>query len=199
MPVRLPFCLHGARPLSRAWSIAGVRVARGTTSARPSPPTRGPAHEARSPSCTVTFGVRQGRSLLPAPSRLTQATLMQSPLPALLHAAWRVARTLSPAPQHCVCCTSQPSSALQPASSTHVPHLHNPRVQSACDPPPQGDSCDHNAVEAALKAAFEAADEEIVGEARAKGKRYGTTAVCALRLGDSVYVAHAGDSRAVSG
>ena len=31
------------------------------------------------------------------------------------------------------------------------------------------------------------------------GKRYGTTAVCALRVGNTLYVAHAGDSRAVSG
>lgn len=31
-----------------------------------------------------------------------------------------------------------------------------------------------------------------------RGKRYGTTAVCALRIGNTVYVAHAGDSRAVS-
>ena len=30
------------------------------------------------------------------------------------------------------------------------------------------------------------------------GKRYGTTAVCALRAGNTLYVAHAGDSRAVS-
>lgn len=30
-----------------------------------------------------------------------------------------------------------------------------------------------------------------------RGKRYGTTAVCALRIGSTVYVAHAGDSRAV--
>lgn len=30
-----------------------------------------------------------------------------------------------------------------------------------------------------------------------RGKRYGTTAVCALRIGNTVYVAHAGDSRAV--
>jgi hypothetical protein len=30
-----------------------------------------------------------------------------------------------------------------------------------------------------------------------RGRRYGTTAVCALRVGGMLYVAHAGDSRAV--
>jgi hypothetical protein len=32
-----------------------------------------------------------------------------------------------------------------------------------------------------------------------RGKRYGTTAVCALRIGNTVYVVHAGDSKAVGG
>ncbi|EFN51321.1 hypothetical protein CHLNCDRAFT_141080 [Chlorella variabilis] len=60
-----------------------------------------------------------------------------------------------------------------------------------------GAACDQEAVQAALKAAFEAADTEIVETAVQDGKRYGTTAVCALRMGQTVYVAHAGDSRAV--
>jgi serine/threonine protein phosphatase PrpC len=34
---------------------------------------------------------------------------------------------------------------------------------------------------------------------RCSGQRYGTTAVAALRIGGAVYIAHAGDSRAVRG
>ncbi|PSC67886.1 phosphatase 2C 24 [Micractinium conductrix] len=60
-----------------------------------------------------------------------------------------------------------------------------------------GESCDEQKVEAALTAAFEGADEEIVGKAIERGDRYGTTAVCALRIGSALYAAHAGDSRAV--
>ncbi|PRW59402.1 integrin-linked kinase-associated serine threonine phosphatase 2C [Chlorella sorokiniana] len=61
----------------------------------------------------------------------------------------------------------------------------------------KGDSCDVSAIEAALKEAFEDVDQEIVETAVNHGKRYGTTAVCALRIGNTLYVAHAGDSRAI--
>ncbi|GAB4815652.1 hypothetical protein N2152v2_002698 [Parachlorella kessleri] len=54
-----------------------------------------------------------------------------------------------------------------------------------------------DAMEEALKGAFQKVDDEIVTKAVQGGKRYGTTAVCALRVGRVVYVAHAGDSRAV--
>eukprot|EP00887_Chlorella_sp_A99_P004425 scaffold30.g4425.t1 len=53
------------------------------------------------------------------------------------------------------------------------------------------------AVEKGLKDAFLQTDEEVVNTAVDKGRRYGTTVVCALRLGGTLYVAHAGDSRAV--
>lgn len=52
-------------------------------------------------------------------------------------------------------------------------------------------------MEQALKAAFEDVDEEIIKQAENKGKRYGTTAVCALVVGRILYVAHCGDSKAV--
>lgn len=56
---------------------------------------------------------------------------------------------------------------------------------------------DRAALEAALVSAFEEADEEIIATAQQTGRRYGTTAVCALFLGGRLHVAHVGDSRAV--
>ncbi len=56
---------------------------------------------------------------------------------------------------------------------------------------------DPNAIESALKSAFEQADIEILDESKVKGKHFGTTAVCALLWGRELTVAHAGDSRAV--
>ena len=58
-------------------------------------------------------------------------------------------------------------------------------------------SADPSVIEAALKSAFQQADEEIIERAERQGTRYGTTAVCALFWGSKLHVAHAGDSRAV--
>ena len=50
---------------------------------------------------------------------------------------------------------------------------------------------------AALCHAFEVTDREILGRCRAEGVRGGATAVAVVRLGDVLYAAHCGDSRAV--
>lgn len=61
----------------------------------------------------------------------------------------------------------------------------------------RGDQSEASAMETSLKKAFENVDQEIIATAERHNKRYGTTAVCALVIGSELFVAHAGDSRAV--
>ena len=56
---------------------------------------------------------------------------------------------------------------------------------------------DDEDIQRAMCRAFLEMDQEMMDEADGQGKRYGTTAVCALRIGRLVYVAHAGDSAAL--
>ncbi|MEW5306475.1 MAG: hypothetical protein WDW36_008937 [Sanguina aurantia] len=56
---------------------------------------------------------------------------------------------------------------------------------------------EESAVTGAMCRAFHSLDEAILAEARSEGLRDGATAVVVMRLGDVLYAAHAGDSRAV--
>jgi serine/threonine protein phosphatase PrpC len=75
--------------------------------------------------------------------------------------------------------------------------LHEIIAQQQAVRAARGGKEEQPAVEEALKAAFEHADEEIIGEAQRTGRRYGSTAVCAFLVEGTLYVAHCGDSRAV--
>ncbi|KAK9829310.1 hypothetical protein WJX72_005079 [[Myrmecia] bisecta] len=55
------------------------------------------------------------------------------------------------------------------------------------------------AISKALRSAFHAVDAEILDRARAEAGRDGSTGLVVLRVGEVVYAAHAGDSRAVLG
>ena len=69
-------------------------------------------------------------------------------------------------------------------------------LQERCSPP-GGVPADAD-VEVALREAFRATEEELLASAADGAERAGTTAVCALLLGDdAAWVAHVGDSRCV--
>ena len=63
--------------------------------------------------------------------------------------------------------------------------------------PPAAQAAEEEAVAGALRRAFRAVDNELLRMSRADGTRDGATALVVSRLGDSLYSAHAGDSRAV--
>ncbi|KAL6774229.1 hypothetical protein ACKKBG_A24240 [Auxenochlorella protothecoides x Auxenochlorella symbiontica] len=56
---------------------------------------------------------------------------------------------------------------------------------------------DDTAIQRAFARAFHEMDLEMVDVASAAGQQYGTTAVCALRIGRLMYIAHTGDSCAL--
>lgn len=62
-----------------------------------------------------------------------------------------------------------------------------------------GEGAGAGGAEAALRDVFESIDEQIIAASDADGRRDGTTALVALRVGPNLLVAHAGDSRAVAG
>ncbi|GLI70999.1 hypothetical protein VaNZ11_016115 [Volvox africanus] len=63
--------------------------------------------------------------------------------------------------------------------------------------PPAAMAAEEAAIGAALRRCFRRLDDEILAEARADGARDGATALLVMRLSDTLYSAHAGDSRAV--
>ncbi|GIL80760.1 hypothetical protein Vretimale_9141 [Volvox reticuliferus] len=63
--------------------------------------------------------------------------------------------------------------------------------------PPAAMAAEEAAIGAALRRCFRRLDDEILAEARADGARDGATALLVMRLSDTLYAAHAGDSRAV--
>ncbi|GFR41712.1 hypothetical protein Agub_g2462, partial [Astrephomene gubernaculifera] len=63
--------------------------------------------------------------------------------------------------------------------------------------PPAAMAAEESAISTALRRVFRRVDDEILAEARMDGARDGATALLVLRLADTLYAAHAGDSRAV--
>ncbi|KXZ41809.1 hypothetical protein GPECTOR_276g723 [Gonium pectorale] len=63
--------------------------------------------------------------------------------------------------------------------------------------PPAAMAAEEVAIAGALRRVFRRLDDEILAEARQDGSRDGATALMVLRLSDTIYAAHAGDSRAV--
>lgn len=82
------------------------------------------------------------------------------------------------------------------AQQLHTHLMSHPAVRSMSEPP----SCpraEEAAVSDALRCAFRRVDDLVLGIARREGTRDGATALVLLRLGCTLYAAHAGDSRAV--
>ncbi|KAI8463922.1 MAG: phosphatase 2C-like domain-containing protein [Monoraphidium minutum] len=77
--------------------------------------------------------------------------------------------------------------AANPALRTHTGELGPPAVARA----------EEVAIAAALRSAFGTVDEATLAVSRREGVRDGATALVVLRLGQVLYAAHAGDSRAV--
>lgn len=80
--------------------------------------------------------------------------------------------------------------------------FNNPHPTSLLPPPahlpPKGmREVDDTAIQRAFARAFHEMDLEMVDVASAAGQQYGTTAVCALRIGRLMYIAHTGDSCAL--
>lgn len=65
------------------------------------------------------------------------------------------------------------------------------------DGPPSTLSLEAERMEAALRHAFETTDREILMRCQLGGDKSGSTGVAVVRIGDVLYAAHAGDSRAV--
>ncbi|PNW84319.1 hypothetical protein CHLRE_04g229494v5 [Chlamydomonas reinhardtii] len=63
--------------------------------------------------------------------------------------------------------------------------------------PPAAMAAEEEAVAGALRRVFRRLDDDILAEARRDGARDGATALLVMRLADTLYAAHAGDSRAV--
>ncbi|KAG2486043.1 hypothetical protein HYH03_015250 [Edaphochlamys debaryana] len=63
--------------------------------------------------------------------------------------------------------------------------------------PPAAARAEEEAIAGALRKVFRRLDDAILAEARSDGARDGATALLVLRLSDTLYAAHAGDSRAV--
>lgn len=77
--------------------------------------------------------------------------------------------------------------AADPALRTSTGELGPPAVMES----------EEGAISQALRRSFRHVDDEILAGARQEGARDGATALLVLRLSDTLYAAHAGDSRAV--
>ncbi|KAL6761608.1 phosphatase 2C-like domain-containing protein, partial [Haematococcus lacustris] len=71
------------------------------------------------------------------------------------------------------------------------------RTATGCKGPSSMMAAEEEAMRIALVKSFRCLDDSLITQARQDGGRDGSTALVTVRLGDSIYTAHAGDSRAV--